>query len=390
MVRFLLSLVPLPLIACSGVFVAFLFASLIAVLFVRRDSLSWKGKFLYYWTLMLELPGVAARFFVFLILAPALLTPVWVVMNLCFTGVVLVLLIVYRLKGETFPMAVFTSVAGGIGFIIAVILVFLVAFWAAWGPIITSIFSLLGILKGGQRYHRWSTGARTIGRERELPLVMSALASLEANAPQPFKKPTYLFVLDTDSADAYSVGNAMYLTRGLIHKAGYPEPHLMAMLAHQLGHCTSADARLTLALRRLVITPMYFLSSSLGQLAPGMVSIAARFAEADTYIVSVVTWFLNLFLAAAGGGMGLLLLNIPWTWFWRERDYQADAFAATLGQAQPLIEYLDKHQGFDVATPYYMSPQPYTELRIDALMQYLKTPSRSPTSTLTQPLPVVL
>src|SRR6266496_1461187 len=62
------------LLMCGGVFVAFLFVSLIAVLFVRRHTLSWKGKFLYYWTLMLELPGVAARFVVFLVLAPALLT----------------------------------------------------------------------------------------------------------------------------------------------------------------------------------------------------------------------------------------------------------------------------------------------------------------------------
>jgi Zn-dependent protease with chaperone function len=119
------------------------------------------------------------------------------------------------------------------------------------------------------------------------------------------------------------------------------------------------------------------------------VSVAARFAEADTYIVSVVTWLLNLFLAAAGGGMGLLLLNMPWIWFWRERDYHADAFAAMLGQAQPLIDYLDKHQGFDVATPYYMSPQPYAELRIDELMRYLKTPPQPPTSARTQPLPEV-
>jgi hypothetical protein len=75
----------------------------------------------------------------------------------------------------------------------------------------------------------------------------------------------------------------------------------------------AVDARLMLALRRLVITPMYFLSSSLGQLAPGLVSVVARMAEADTYIVSVVTWLLHLFLAAAGGGMGLLLLTLPWS-----------------------------------------------------------------------------
>jgi hypothetical protein len=86
----------------------------------------------------------------------------------------------------------------------------------------------------------------------------------------------------------------------------------------------------------------------------------------------------NLFLAVAGGGMGLLLLNMPWTCFWGERDYHADAFAATLGQAQPLIEHLDKHQRFDVATSYAISPLLYKELRIDELMKYLKRPPQAP------------
>jgi hypothetical protein len=128
------------------------------------------------------------------------------------------------------------------------------------------------------------------------------------------------------------------------------------------------------------------LSSSLGQLAPGIVTFAARVSGTDGYVASVTTWIINLVLAAADGGMELLLLNMPWRWYWRERDYKADMFAAQLGQAQPLIEYLDKHQGFDVATPFYMSPQPYTELRIDELAKYLKTPQQRITGKLA-PIP---
>ncbi|MDP9379002.1 MAG: M48 family metalloprotease [Chloroflexota bacterium] len=73
-------------------------------------------------------------------------------------------------------------------------------------------------------------------------------------------------------------------------------------------------------------------------------------------------------LALAGGGLGLWLLNPLWTWYWREREYEADRFAARCGQGPALVEYLEQHQVFDVATPYFMGTHPYTELRIDRLL----------------------
>jgi Zn-dependent protease with chaperone function len=379
-------LIGMPLMLLGGaMFVTALFAIVVGFLFVRMRGLSAQAKLLYLATLALELPGAVVRFFVFGFLAPVLLAPVWTLGFLIFSLVTALTWIGYRIASETPPMTVLAGLAGmgGVLLMIAGTLVALVAFWGGFWPLITSILSLLGILKGGQRYHRWSTGARTIGTERELPIVLTALAALEAKAGK-LTKPDYFFVLDTDSAEAYTVGNAMYLTRGLIHRQGHPEPHLTAMLAHQLGHANSTDARVVLALRRLTITPMYVLSTTLGQLAPGIVTFAARVTQSDMYVASVISWLINLCLAASGGGLGLLLLNIPWNWYWRQRDFAADEYAAQLGQARPLVEYLDKHQGFDVATPYYIAPQPYTELRIDRLLQRLKAPQ--PTKPDTQKL----
>jgi hypothetical protein len=129
---------------------------------------------------------------------------------------------------------------------------------------------------------------------------------------------------------AGTVGIAMCRLIGLCKQAIIEDPgryrlahrYWYAVLAHQLGHYNSTDARLTLALRRLMITPMYFLSSSLGQLAPGIAMFAARVSGTYTYVASVTTWIINLVLAAAGGGMGLVFLNTLWTWYWSETTRQ--------------------------------------------------------------------
>ena len=86
------------------------------------------------------------------------------------------------------------------------------------------------------------------------------------------------------------------------------------------------------------------------------------------FVVGLAFLAMSFVLALAGGGLGLILLNPLWVWYWRQREYAADAYAARCGQAAPLAEYLEDHQGFDVAVPYFLAEHPYTELRIDRLL----------------------
>ncbi len=142
------------------------------------------------------------------------------------------------------------------------------------------------------------------------------------------------------------------------------------MLAHNLGHLNTLDGRLTIALRRLVLPPVYIVSKNAGLVAPGASQIGGVVAgAAGGCLVNGIVWLISLLLSLAGGGFGVMLLSPLWTPYWRLRDYEADQFAARLGQGANLIEYLKNHQVLDVPVPYIGPVQPYSELRIDHLMQ---------------------
>jgi hypothetical protein len=55
-----------------------------------------------------------------------------------------------------------------------------------------------------------------------------------------------------------------------------------------------------------------------------------------------------------GGGIGVRLMTPLWLRYWRVREYDADHYAATLGQGPLLAEFLELYtQPFDLAIPYF-------------------------------------
>jgi Zn-dependent protease with chaperone function len=129
------------------------------------------------------------------------------------------------------------------------------------------------------------------------------------------------------------------ITRGLI-ESGY----LQAVLAHELGHLNSFDARLTAALHRLTTPPRWRLRFPL---------------RALSFLV--------------GGALGVWLMRLPLSAYWREREFQADRYAAALGQGEALMRFLDQHAlEHDLPVPFRWLTEhshPSTEHRIDRLAQ---------------------
>ena len=314
------------------------------------------AKRLYAATLLLELLGAVARFFVGFLLAyfivPFILIPV----------VLASLLNPANLfsNDPLAPLNEFFSL-----FRLAITLMIIIAALTALGPMLWSLLTLR-LLPGGFTFTRFALGARQPSR-REREAVVAALTQIASNAPKGTIGPTKWFVLDQPLLNAYVVGTTLYLTRELIKS-----PYLAPLIAHELGHINSTDGRLTLALRRLVIPPLYLLSNSIGQVAPGAVMVSALTRNQTGCLIGGVIWFCSFLLAVAGGGFGLWLLNPLWVWYWRQREYAADEFAAKCGVAPGLVEYLERHQFFDVATPYFMAEHPYTELRIDRLLEIVE------------------
>jgi Zn-dependent protease with chaperone function len=210
-----------------------------------------------------------------------------------------------------------------------------IAYPVGYGPLILSGATLILPL-GGWLWQQQSGGRAPSERER---LIYDDALDRLAQANPGLRAPQRWFVLDEPVLNAAVYANTLMLTRGLI-ESGYLEP----TLAHELGHLNSSDGRLTAALHRLTVPPRNRLRFPLKTL--GLIF---------------------------SGGMGVWVMRVPWAAYWRAREYQADAYAATLGQGQALASFLDTNAlENDLPIPFMWLTQtshPYTEHRIDKLHQ---------------------
>jgi Zn-dependent protease with chaperone function len=214
-------------------------------------------------------------------------------------------------------------------------LVHLLAWSAAYGPLILSLATLVLPL-GGWLWQQQS-GGRTPS-ERERLIYEDAIAVLSQADPK-LRPPRRWFVLDAPTVNAAAYFDTLMVTRGLL-ESGYLEP----VLAHELGHLNSSDSRLTAALHRLTTPPRSRLRFPLGTLG---------------LLVS--------------GAAGAWLMRLPWATYWRGREFQADRYAARLGQGEALSRFLEQHAlEYDLPVPFVWLSEhshPATEHRIDRLSQ---------------------
>jgi Zn-dependent protease with chaperone function len=210
----------------------------------------------------------------------------------------------------------------------------LLAWLAGGGPLVLSLATL--VYPWGGWWWQQSKGGRSPSR-RERLLYEDALRALR-RARLDFAEPARWFVLDVPYANAAVYGNALMVTRGLLEC-----PELQAVLAHELGHLNSLDGRLTAAVVRLSTPPrrrLWFPFKTIGLLV--------------------------------SGGAAVWVMLLPWAAYWRRREYEADRFAASLGEAEPLMRFLEDgalQRDLPVPFPWLTErDHPSTEHRIDRLI----------------------
>ena len=188
---------------------------------------------------------------------------------------------------------------------------------------------------GGWWFQQQQGGRRP--SEREQAVFEAAFAELQRFDPN-LRPPRRWFAVDDPEPNACAYADTLMVTRGMLDSAAFP-----AVLGHELGHLNSSDARVSAAIYRITTPPR----EPVGFLP------------------------LRLIAFLLSGRVGMVPVNRPWAIYWRHREKVADAYAASLGQAEVLAAYLNVHAlDGDLPTPFKAfgdSSHPWTEHRIEGL-----------------------
>lgn len=241
--------------------------------------------------------------------------------------------------------------------------------WVGSLPTLWAIFALVTPLGSGWWWKQRSGGRSPSARERLA--YDDAIDLLQSNSDTQLSLPRKWFVIDTPLADAAVCGETLMLSRGLVES-----DHLPAVIAHELGHLASPDGRVTAALNRLIIAkPLKLASERTDEepeeyRQPDPEPLPIPGGELISEIPRIARFLLRL-LRFAQGGSGLRLTKALWGHYWRRREYAADTYAAKLGQADELADFLETHALIhDHPIPYIWLTEhthPPAELRIDRL-----------------------
>jgi Zn-dependent protease with chaperone function len=230
-------------------------------------------------------------------------------------------------------------------------------------PTLWSIFALITPLGGGWWWLN-NMGGREPS-ERERTAYHDALQLLQAQSSLPLRLPGMWFVTDEPQPDAAVCGNTLMLSRGLLESE-----YLPAVLAHELGHLATSDGKLTAAINRLIINPFPKTREKQQRERNPVILADSKLLLTITLFGSGL-WVVRWVVRFARGGFGLMLLVPFWGSYWREREYLADQYAASLGQAEELADFLEVHALMhDHPVPFIWLTEhthPPTELRIDQL-----------------------
>jgi Zn-dependent protease with chaperone function len=233
----------------------------------------------------------------------------------------------------------------------------------AWIPTAWSVFALLNPLGGGWWWAQNMGGRKPSDRERSV--YQDAIDLLQAHSQASLRLPSRWFVVDEPQPDAAVCGNTLMLSRGLLESE-----YLAAVLAHELGHLMTSDGKLTAAINRLIINPLPK-THERRQREQSLVVVGGDRLNWTITGLSTLFWLLRRIVRFSQGGFGLRITRPFWGSYWREREYLADQYAASLGQADELADFLEIHALInDHPVPFIWLTEhthPPTEPRIDKL-----------------------
>lgn len=202
-----------------------------------------------------------------------------------------------------------------------------------FAPLFLSLATL--VLPLGGWWFQQSEGGRRPS-EREQAVFAMAFEQLRAADPD-LRAPHRCFVLDDPEPNACAYADTLMVTRGLLDSPSFP-----AVLAHELGHLNSSDARVSAAVHRITTWPRGRARKPFGLLS---------------FLIS--------------GRVGFWPMRTPWAIYWRHREQIADQYAAKLGQGTALAGYLDSYAlDGDLPAPFKDfgdTSHPWAEHRIEGL-----------------------
>jgi hypothetical protein len=253
----------------------------------------------------------------------------------------------------------------------------------ALAPTLSSVFALINPVGSGWWWRQHEGGREP--SQREQLAYQDAVEHLQAHSPEePLPLPKAWFVLDLNEPATGVVGHALMFSRGLM------EMDVAEVLSHELHHLGSLDGRITLALNRLIIHPPKINPLQQQEQQQQQQRSDVHIVGDDRVILAILAlraflWIIRKAISFAKGGLAIWLTRPLWGNYWRGREYAADDYAATLGQADELADFLQVHALlYDRPIPYMGltgTDHDFTELRIDRLRNY----RYKPTAHTTQP-----
>lgn len=222
-----------------------------------------------------------------------------------------------------------------------------IALVVAFAPLAVSLLSVLCpplIAPFDGRWWEISSGGRPPEPD-EREAFEHAFSELQEVDPT-LRPPRHWFVAEERTRNAAAYGSSLRVNRGLLES-----PYAAAVIAHEMGHLRSSDARFTSALNLLLIKPM------------------------DTPEIWPL-WSLPFrgLLWLASGQAVLWLTSNSWEMYWRSREFAADQYAARLGQARALAQSLTRDSlPYEQTIPnmrFSRATHPYTKPRIARLQAH--------------------
>jgi Zn-dependent protease with chaperone function len=256
---------------------------------------------------------------------------------------------------------------------------------ASYLALIPTAWSLIALVTplGGGWWWRANLGGRKPS-EREQAAYQDAIELLQAHTDGRLPVPSGWFVLDDPQPDAAVCGSTLMLSRGLLET-----DHLPGVLAHELGHLATPDGRLTAALNRLVIKPPPVRSEPKDEQRADVMILANDRIMLGLFGLRALARLTGMTCRFARGGLGLRVTAPAWGAYWRAREYKADEYATSLGQADELADFLEIHALIhDHPVPFLWLTEhthPPTELRVDKLRNSIHTQAPMPGGGATPP-----
>jgi len=225
----------------------------------------------------------------------------------------------------------------------------------ACAPLAVSLLALLCpplIAPLDGRWWEISSGGRAPEPD-EQEAFANAIGQLRQVDPK-LRAPRHWFVAEEPGQNASAYASSLCVDRGLLES-----PYAPAVIAHELGHLHSSDARLSSALNLMLLVPM----------------------DTPTFRPLWSLAFRGLAWIASGQAV-LWFTGNAWEMYWRSREFAADRYAARLGQGAALARSLEHH-----SLPYERSirrmrfsraSHPYTKPRIAKLRALPDRPGPTP------------